>query len=229
MLIRLLSILLLLSVSNMSLAMLPVIDATAISDILKQLDEMKKQSNVLSSQLSEAQRLTSDAEGHYGMGGYLNSNNDLKGMQWSPNTWDDALKMASGGNDARYQQLTQQYNDSHVVMDESAYSNITSTQQGKDYTALANTNRASTVNANHAFDDINDALDKVHELTDQIEKTDNTKSAIDLNNRITAEIAYIQLQEMKMQSVLNLQMSQQQSLMLADKTQEAQFDALPNY
>jgi len=52
---------------------------------------------------------------------------------------------------------------------------------------------------------------------------------VDLNSRLLAEVAYIQIQELKMQTLLNQQLAQQASNRIFDETQNAKFNALPNH
>lgn len=46
--------------------------------------------------------------------------------------------------------------------------------------------------------------------------------------RLLAEVAYIQIQELKMQAILNEQMAQQGADKISGETQAAQFNRLPD-
>lgn len=89
-------------------------------------------------------------------------------------------------------------------------------------------NRAATVNATYAFDDIKTHLNTIHELSQQIDQAKNTKAATDLNSRLLTEMAYIQTQELKMQILLNQQLAQANADAIADKTASAKFNTLPD-
>ncbi len=89
------------------------------------------------------------------------------------------------------------------------------------------TNQAVNVNSTYAFNDIKQHLDNVHQLSAQIENTPNTKAAMDLNSRLLVEMAYIQSQELKMQTLMNEQMAQSAADDIAGETAAAKFMALP--
>lgn len=74
-----------LSLPMSSIAMMPVVDAGAIANLIRNFNQLKNQYDLLKQtyqqaqqQLEQAKQLTNDAEGHYGFGGLLNGANDLK-------------------------------------------------------------------------------------------------------------------------------------------------------
>lgn len=161
--------------------------------------------------------------GHYGYGGLFNNMQD---REWSPNSWDDALKGLSGGNNARYQQLLAAYQANHQTLPTQEYQKSTSPSQAQVYQQQVQTNRAASVNASYAFNTIKSHLEKVQALSQKIESTQNTKAAMDLNSRLVAELAFIQLQELKMQTIVNEQLAQESSNSIAEKTDAAKFNEL---
>src|SRR5436190_5738131 len=103
---------LLVSFSIKSFAMLPVVDAGAIANLVKNFNQLKSQYELLQQtyqnaqhQLEQVKQLTNDAEGHYGFGHFLNGEQDFNTRSWSPDNWKSALQGLSGGNPARYQEL----------------------------------------------------------------------------------------------------------------------------
>ena len=77
------------------------------------------------------------------------------------------------------------------------------------------------------FNEVNQELEKVHDLSDHIDQAENTKAAVDLNSRIAIELAYIQMESLKMQSIVNQQLAEQTSAHLYDQAVESQYRALP--
>ena len=71
--------------------------------------------------------------------------------------------------------------------------------------------------------DPNESLQRIHELSEQIEKAENTKAAIDLNSRLVAEVAYLQAQNLKAQAIINQQLAMRSTSSLSDDA------ALANY
>lgn len=193
--------------------------AQEIKQITKNYNELKTQYQTMKNQYSAM-------IGHYGFGNLYNATSDFKNRLWSPGSWSDALHGLSGGNPARYQELLVAYKKAHATMPTQQYQQLTSKQAATEYSQQINTNRAASVNASFAFNTIQSHLQTVHALSQQIEAAPNTKSAIDLNSRLVAELAYIQLQELKMQAVLNEQLAQQSSNVIAEKTAAAKFNQL---
>lgn len=225
-----------------ALATIPVIDYTALMNAIKEYKQLKTQYDLLHNtytnakeQLDEAKdlngkakSLVSDAEGHYNFGSLLNGNDDLKSREWSPDKWQDALKGVAGGNPARYQELLTQYKNAHPTLSADEYAKGASKDSAKTYQDDVKVNQAASVNASYAFNDIKKHLDNIHNLSEQIEKAPNTKAAIDLNSRLVAETAYIQTQELKMQSLQNEQLAQQTSSKIDSESASAKFNKLPD-
>lgn len=231
-------------------AVMPVIDGTAIFKMGQQLKAMKDQYDVLEknynaatstlenakgqlknaeSQLASVNKLKDFNSGHYKMGDFKNSLSDLQNRQWSPNKWDDALKNVAGGNPERYAQLVKAYKESHPevsdkVMKESGATDI----QIKQYKQNKEVNQAVVVQTTYAFDDINVHLKSVHELSKKIEETENTKGALDLNSRLVAEMAYIQIQTLKLQTLISQQTAQTGANTLAQTAEQVNFNQLPD-
>ena len=217
-----------------SFANLPVIDVGAIANLIKNYEQLQSQYRLLTQtyqnakqQLDKVKQLANDAEGHYGLGGLMNSAEDLKNRQWSPNDWQGALQGLSGGNPARYQELLHTYQQNHPTLSESAYKKGASLDNAKVYAQDVQVNRAAMVNASYAFNNIKTHLSTLHQLSQKIDETQNTKAALDLNSRLIAEGAYIQTQELKMQILLNQQMAQANADGIAAKTASAKFNTLP--
>lgn len=225
-----------------SFAVMPVIDAGAIINLGKQLTEMKKQYELLNdtyqnaraqldnaqSQLDSVNQLKNFNSGHYQFGDLNNTLSDLKDRQWSPNTWDDALHNVAGGNPDRYRELVKSYEKNHKTLDDATFEKGTSKEQLTLYKQAIEVNKAASVESTYSYNEINKHLKAVHDLSTQIEKAANTKSAVDLNSRLLAEIAYIQTQNLKMQTLISQQLAQGGSNDIAIDSQIARFNRLPD-
>lgn len=219
-----------------SLAFFPVIDYTAIAKMAEEYEQLKSQFDLLKntydnakSQLSQAKQLTSDSEGHYGFGQMLNSDQDLQSREWSPDDWHSAISGLSGGNSDRYKQLQQQYQDDHPNnLSQDQFANGSSKEQAQTYNQAVQTNQAATVNSSYAFNDIKTHLDNIHQLSKQIDNAQNTKAAVDLDTRMQAEMAYVNVQELKQMAIMNEQLANRQSGDISEESQNAKFNTLPN-
>lgn len=226
-------LILLLSLPITSYASLPVIDLATVARLIKQASQLRKQYRLLQrsyeaskSQLALAKRLIKAGEGHYGFGHLYNGEKDSIARKWSPKTWQDALQDVSGGNPARYQQLVKTYKNNHPTLSEKDYKKGATDEQARNYQQQVDTTRVAAVNANYVFNSINEHLERVENLSNKIESANNTKSAMDLNSRLLAEVAFIQIQDLKMQSLINKQLAQQSYDNIAAEAQSARFNTI---
>jgi len=214
-------------------ATLPVFDYSAFTQLVVEIQKLKSMIDLtknMKSQLhgditDEIKQLT----GQYGFGALDNGAKDLTSREWSPDNWQDALKGLSGGNAARYKELVKEYRKDNKPLSESEFAKGTTKAQAKQYEKQIKVNQASQVQASFAFNDIKHHLQTVHDLSKKIDdpKNKNAKSAMDLNARLTTELAYISIQELKMQSVLNQQMVQAERDKISAESRRASFDQLP--
>lgn len=215
--------------------LLGVSDAALLAKTIEQLHALKAQYDVLSqtydtakSQLDRLEQLKTLNTGHYGFGDLANSAADLKNRQWAPNTWSEALNNLAGGNPSRYQALVEAYQKSQVNLSDNDYSKGATPAKLKDYQAAKAFNQTLSVQATYAFNEVNTHLKAIHSLASQIEKTPNTKAAMDLNSRLIAEMAYIQTETLRLQTLLAQQAGFNGASTLRADSDIAQFNRLPD-
>lgn len=165
--------------------------------------------------------------GNYGYGDLLNSNEDLQKREWSADTWDDALQGLSGGNSDRYQELVSAYKEDHPSLSPEEVSQGSSDVYATDYQQIVDTNQAANVHASYAFEEVNKHLETINELSQKIEETENTKAIADLTARINAEIAYLQVEQIKAISVMNEQLAQGQASEIVNRSEASKFNQIP--
>ena len=165
--------------------------------------------------------------GNYGYGDLLNGAGDLEKREWSADTWDDALKGLSGGNSDRYQELLNDYQQNHPSLTQEEVSKGSSEVYAADYQQMVETNQAANVQASYAFEEVNEHLETINELSKKIEEAENSKSIADLTARINAEIAYLQVEQIKAISVLNEQMAQGQASSIVNRSEASKFNQIP--
>ncbi len=208
-------------------AMLPVIDVDAISQLADQYQQLQ-QINQINQQIQQyTHNLVADAEGHYGMGDLMNSLSELKEQQYSPDTWEQAVQGLSGNQNEDYQTLWTNYTQSHPYPSQEEFASGSDDSQAELFQQQTASNQASAVTATYAFNQVNQELQKIHDLSDHIDTTVNTKAALDLNSRIAVELAYIQMQSLKMETIMNQQLADQSALNLHDQAQESHYRTLP--
>ncbi|CZJ91551.1 P-type DNA transfer protein VirB5 [Legionella pneumophila] len=224
-----------LSLSNVSHAdILGVEDAQLILLAMKQLSELQEQYRVLSdtyqtakNQLDNLNQLKSMNSGHYGFGDINNSLDSLQSWQSPVSTWQDALQNLSGGNQQRYQALIDAYEKNHPALDEVSYSRFTTPANALRFKEDKAVNRAVMVQTTESYNEINKHMEALHKLSQQIEKTPNTKGAIDLNSRLITEIGFIQLMSLRLQALISQQNAQENLSALQDRAEMAKFNRLP--
>ncbi len=215
--------------------MMPVVDATAIINLVKQLDQLKRQYDLLNQSyqtsqntLNQAKAITSNGQGHYGYGGLFNDQQYTANREWSPDNWQDTLKGLSGGNPARYQELVSQYKRDNPSLSLSEFERGSSIENGQIYQAQIQNNQAASVTSTYAFNNIKDHIEHIQAISGKIESAPNEKSAMDLNTRMGAEIAYTQVEILKQMALLNEQTVNQNSDRIKYEAQGARFNRLPD-
>ncbi|MFO2668712.1 type IV secretion system protein [Legionella pneumophila serogroup 1] len=213
---------------------LGVEDAQLILLAMKQLGELQEQYRVLSntyqtarSQLDNLNQLKSMNSGHYGFGDFNNSLDSLQSWQSPVSTWQDALQNLSGGNQQRYQALMDAYEKNHPALNEASYSRFTTPANVMRFKEDKAVNRAVIVQTTESYNEINKHMEALHKLSQQIEKTPNTKGAIDLNSRLITEIGFIQLMSLRLQALISQQAAQENLSALQDRAEMAKFNRLP--
>jgi type IV secretion system protein VirB5 len=165
--------------------------------------------------------------GNYGYGDLLNGTDDLEKREWSADTWDDALQGLSGGNSDRYQELLNDYQQNHPSLSQEEVSKGSSEVYATDYQQMVQTNQAANVQASYAFEEVNEHLETINELSQKIEEAENSKAIADLTARINTEIAYLQVEQIKAISVLNEQMAQGQASSIVNRSEASKFNQIP--
>lgn len=213
----------------------PFSDAAVLLKLGDQLKQLQKQYRVLNraydtakSQLDSIERLNKYNSGHSGYGNLYNSMNDLKQKQ-SANSWREALKGVSGGNPARYKELVTAYEKQHALLNKQAFSKGASAARTERFEQEREIVQAASIESEAAFNDINDSLKRIHDLSEKIEAADNTKAAIDLNSRLLTEVAYLQAQNLKAQSLVNQQLAAKSGSSLTDEAELARYLTLDKH
>jgi type IV secretion system protein VirB5 len=232
----LIAALLLASFGSLSHAdLLGVEDAQMIILAMKQLNELQEQYRVLRDTYESAQaqvdnlnQLKSMNSGHYGFGDLNNDLDTLQSWQSPVSTWQDALQNLSGGNSSRYKELVNAYEKNHPTLNESSYAQNTTPTQAARFKEDKAVNRAVLVQTTESYNEINKHMEALHKLSKQIEKTANTKGAIDLNSRLITELAFIQLMSLRLQALMSQQTAQDSLSELQDRAESARFNRLPH-
>lgn len=226
------SLTLLITLSSIAHAdFLGVEDAALLANAIKQLNQLRDQYNVMrdtyatsQAQLDSLKSLKEYHSGSYGYGAFENGLDALNSWQNPADNWKDALENISGGNQERYAELVKSYEASHPMVTDMEYSKGATPNHLKHYQYSKKVNKAVSVETSKTFNEINMRLKNINTLALKIDETPNTKSAMDLNSRLTVELAYINVMNLKLQTLLTQQLAQNSANELAAEGDMVQFN-----
>ncbi len=228
---------LLLGSASVHADILGVSDAAMYANALEQFKELKKHTDAIrktylrtKEQTEAMKQLKQLNSGHAGFGDLKNTLQDLKDRQWSPETWEDALQNLAGGNKARYDALVKAYEKNNDFLSDDEFLKGASKANLKQYKKKRAVNEAVTVQTTYSFNELNKHIQTVHTLSAKIEGSSNqsTKSALDLNARLLAEIAYIQTESLKLQALMGQQNAQHAADDIWEESERSRFNQLPD-
>ncbi len=232
---KILIVALLLATQSVHADIVGVADAELIANSIKQLSTLRDQYRVLKdtqqqtkNQLDSINSLRNMNSGHYGFGELSNGLDTLQSWQSPASTWQDALQNLSGGNPSRYQALVDAYEKNHPALNEATYARNTTPENAARFKEDKAVNRAVQVQTTDSYNEINRHMAALHKLSKQIEKTPNTKGAIDLNSRLVTELAFIQLTSLRLQTLMSQQVAQESLSELQDRADMVRFNRLKN-
>jgi len=215
-------------ISN-SWATFPVIDVSAIFQLKKEISFLDESYQELQSQYATLQQQYHTMIGNYNWGSWKNDASTIKqNLDWAPPDWNQALQNLSGGNPGRYQELLKTYQANHLSLSQETYSKGSEKNLATDYQNQVATNQVSAATTSAEFNDISRHLSEIQQLGEEIEnktQNGNLKSAIDLNSRIELEVAYISMEELRMQAVLNQQTAALSASHVAQESEASMFNS----
>lgn len=203
------------------------LDHLILLQLIKQTGLMTRELSSLQSSLKEQVQIKKDMEGRYHYGEWGESEAEFSKRTWSPADWAHAIDHQDHAGSAHYDALYKAYDSHHHALSKNQYALGASDALANSYDALLKTNRATSTAADYEYELIQSHLSHVHALTKKIEEAPNTKSAIDLNSRLLAELSYISVEELRMQTLMNHQFSASAYQEIAARDRESMFNRLP--
>lgn len=199
----------------------------------EQLQQLKSQYDLLNdayqnskSQLRNIEDLKNFNSGNYGYGAFENGLDALNGWQNPADNWKDALENIAGGNQARYAELVKSYEASHPMLSDADFAKGSTPENTERFQYQKKVTKAISIETTKTFNEINARLKNIHTLALKIDQTPNTKSAVDLNSRLTAELAFIAVMNLKLQTLISQQKAEESAAELAEEGQRAKFNTL---
>lgn len=81
--------------------------------------------------------------------------------------------------------------------------------------------------ASYSYEEVNKHLDNIKELSSKINTAENDKAIAEINARINAEVAYLQVEQIKSVAILNEQIAQEQASGLVHEKAASEFNQIP--
>lgn len=191
--------------------------ATEIINLLSDIEELETEMSIdqaktstntadisksAQEQLSELKNEWEQLTKAYGMGKLYDDTGTQNARLWSANDWNDVINQAAGGNSSRFQELMSSYQKLYPSIKQGTNTNIPASQLvANSYTQMDKTNNAALATSAYTYDEVNKHIQELEGILAEVEKAPNEKAAIDLNSRLIAELGFIQLDMVKMQSV----------------------------
>ena len=184
-------------------AALPVVDMGAINQAVLQIQEMKRQYDVLKKQYDELMALKSSVTGSYGMSLLMNGAEDAASRRPLPNTWQEVVELQKEGF---YGNRLEHY---AKLLPSIATKILSTNEQDRDvvgYKMAKDHTQAAFAATEAVYNQLQKRLGTIEGLVSQIDKTQNVKEAMDLNSRIVAESGFVSLDLARLNSTqLSLQ------------------------
>ncbi len=183
---------------------------TDIFHILNRLENINQEidsntNNISQNTLGQLNELKSEWKKLTAAYGMSDSKLEQQARLWSANDWNEVLTQASGGNAQRFQELMRSYQSLYPTLEKGVAKPIDiNLLNANSYKQSASTYQAALGASAYTYNDINSRISKLETLLSQVDnegKNQNEKAAIDLNSRLTAEVGFIQLELLKLQSI----------------------------
>jgi hypothetical protein len=191
-------------------ANLPVIDVTAISQMLAQYVQTAKQLETMIEQVALLKQEISSMTGHYGMGNVGGSVNG-----WGGTTWADIADMVGQGINPGDAAQVRGYKEARARYTAQFPALANDLQTGNPrmnaaYNRSYSDARTGTALGESTFDQVDTYLADIETLKNRIDQTDNLKNAMDLNTAVTVRVAQLNGEILRIQSAqLRLQAANQ--------------------
>lgn len=213
---------------------LPVIDFDEIYNTLQLIkradDQIEQLRNLKESSEEQLKLLKKSISGNFGYGNYLNTEEDETHREWSNDNWIDVLQMREDKKNTQFTDAQKAYQKLYPVTD---VDHVRTTLKKDDliknyYDQSKAISRAALAASSESYNKINDHNQKIHTMIHLLENQPSEKAAIDLNARLVAELAFIQLEILKEQNIQSQLEATEAQNKINGMSDESQFMKLGN-
>jgi len=171
-------------VGDQAAALVPVIDAKAIIGTIRNIQAIEKMKNLAHGDMEKLR-------GEFNALNPLGFKNDnLSSHTWSAGSWKSAL---SGVDNV--ENFKKENSDIYQFSNQSS--------QQPEIESTLKTNSVLETESEEEYNRLGTYTKAINELSNKVQITANTKSALDINNKLLVEIAYLEVEMIHMQVISN--------------------------
>lgn len=200
--------------------------------LIDQYNLINDQYTTLKEQYEQVQQLYTKAgdiqDDLNGKGTYKDLLNDAEDItnqtEWTAQDWDDALRGMAGANQARFDDLKEEYQSvynsvGNTEVSDSVYEKGASHDNALIHEQDEKVNQTSYTSSAYEYEHLDDIAQQISQISADIDSAETTKKTLDLQAKLSEQIAYIQLEELKMQTIQNQQVAETEARSLNGETQ----------
>jgi len=185
---------------------IPVYDAAGFAQLITQLDQMSKDYQKQLEQLDEAIKQSSAITGSRSMGDLANSDLEKQLRKYLPSTWKETLDIMNATNLPTGAYGTQNlygelYSEYDPLTGEEALPDNPDGYMAKALDKRTGTTYASMAASQQAYDNISSHMHTYETLLEELNNTQDLKSSVDLQARISAENGFIMSEIIRLQTI----------------------------
>lgn len=206
-------------------AQMAVIDISNLQQNVQQYLQMVEQVSQLKAQLEQLKNQYAAVTGTYGIGSLVQGDT-FAAAKIVPGSWQEVVSLQQAG---QYKTKLDYYDNLMKRVDPALFANDPSRNAGAYKLSYDNT-RAALAVTDATYDAVETHRKNIEQLIQRIDGTQNLKEATDLNNRLVAENAMLQISIARLTAVQNnLNASAQNDKVQAQATNTEMLRFDPNY
>ena len=205
---------------------IPVYDASSFAQMLTQIDAMAQDYQKQLEQLDEAIKQREAITGPRNAGDLVNGIFEQQLREYLPNTWEDTLNiinansLPAGASSTRgiYTDLINTYDP---ITGAETYTSDPTGSLSQALDRRTNTAYASMAASEQAYNNINERIEIYETLLNELNNTEDLKSSVDLQARISAENGMILSELMRLNAIQMQQRASEENEFLVNRRRAA--------
>ncbi len=193
---------------------IPVFDPSAFAKQVEQIAQLTQQLSTMKQQLSQLESLKGALTGFNTMGSMSTSLDSYGMRQALPNDFGGVEQLLNGNGSGNYGTLSKGFVDNNA-----RYTPPGDTYYEQAVRDAQVSNAGEQTLGQSMYDAASKRMDGISQLRDQISQSSDVKNTLDLSARLQVELAYLQLDMLRMQSLQMVQTANEKVQREKDKEQ----------